>query len=79
LIAFKAEYGLNPREMAAVGKVKLKQTRAYAVAVNDVSRPDRGFGTETNELVVVLKSGKIKKIPLAGKNEVAEKLVDMVL
>jgi phosphopantothenoylcysteine decarboxylase/phosphopantothenate--cysteine ligase len=77
LVLFKASYGAveDPREVfqeyAALDPV--------LVAVNDVSRKGIGFGAEENELVVVTRSGLVRKLGPARKSRVARDLVQLYL
>lgn len=70
LIAFKAVWGDSE---------KLKESNADAVVVNDVSKSDRGFMADDNEVIVIKKTGEEKKITLRSKKEVAEELVPFLL
>ncbi|PJE62016.1 bifunctional phosphopantothenoylcysteine decarboxylase/phosphopantothenate--cysteine ligase CoaBC [Candidatus Roizmanbacteria bacterium CG10_big_fil_rev_8_21_14_0_10_39_12] len=45
------------------------------VIVNDISRPDIGFETEENEVYIVSKDKKIKKIEKASKKDIAQKII----
>lgn len=67
LIGFKAEYGL-PKKLAV-------QPGADATIYNDVSRKDIGFGSDDNEVVVVLPSGR-QLIKKASKASVANQILD---
>jgi phosphopantothenoylcysteine decarboxylase/phosphopantothenate--cysteine ligase len=78
LIAFKAEYGLGKSEMIKVAYRRLQEAKADAIVANDISRSDRGFQADTNEVYIVLKNGEYHKIPLSLKREVASELVDFV-
>jgi len=77
LVLFKASYGAveDPSEVfqeyAALDPV--------LVAVNDVSRKGIGFGAEENELVVVTRSGLVRKLGPARKSRVARDLVQLYL
>lgn len=70
LIAFKAVWGDSD---------KLQESSADAVVVNDVSKSDRGFLADDNEVIVIKKTGEKKKITLRSKKEVAEELVQFLL
>lgn len=74
LIAFKAEAESDEEKLIEIGKKKLKEWDADAVVLNDISKKDRGFQAETNEVIVVQKNG-IKKISLAPKREVAKAII----
>lgn len=68
LIGFKAEYGLDRLGL---------QAGAQATVVNDVSRPDIGFGSDDNEVTLVLPDKKIL-IRKAPKTVIAETLLDLL-
>lgn len=79
LIAFKAEWGLSPKKLTAVAREKCKEWRADAVVVNDVSKSDRGFQSDCNEVFIVLPNGKSKKVSLRPKKDVARMIVDYLV
>jgi phosphopantothenoylcysteine decarboxylase/phosphopantothenate--cysteine ligase len=78
VIAFKAVYGLDETKVFDNAWEKLQESNADAIIVNDVSKPDRGFESDQNEVYVITKDKQIKKIPHAKKREVAEKIVDLI-
>lgn len=78
LIVFKADWGLAEDEVPSIARKKLKESNADAIVVNDVKRIDRGFGTDTNEVFVVTKSGSKIKIPLASKQDIARGIIDFL-
>jgi phosphopantothenoylcysteine decarboxylase/phosphopantothenate--cysteine ligase len=75
VVAFRAQAGLDDGALAADAKARLDKAGADLIAANDTSRPGEGFETETNALLVLDRSGTAEKIPLAGKAEVAYKLL----
>ncbi|HUQ85791.1 MAG TPA: bifunctional phosphopantothenoylcysteine decarboxylase/phosphopantothenate--cysteine ligase CoaBC [Candidatus Limnocylindrales bacterium] len=79
LIAFKAEYGLSDSEMIKKAQIKLTESDSDVVVVNDVSKSDRGFESDENEVIVVLKNGKFKKILFNSKREIAKGIVDAII
>ena len=74
LVAFAAEHGPEAIERA---RAKLERKRVDAVVFNDVSRPDIGFDSAENEVTIV-EAGAEHHVPLAGKGEVAEAILDRV-
>lgn len=76
LIVFKAEYGLSEEELINEALQKLEEANADAVVANDISRSDRGFQVDTNEVIIVTKHGLQKKLPLASKKEIARGIVE---
>lgn len=78
LVAFKAEHGLSEKKLVKEGQGKLKESKADFVIANDISRPDRGFESEDNEVYIISANGTVKKIPLTSKREIAKKIVEFV-
>ncbi len=76
LIAFKAEYEKNMKKLEQAALQKLKESRADAVIANDISRNDRGFESDSNEVVIVLPNGKSQHFSLDTKKHIAGKIVD---
>lgn len=72
VVGFAAETGSLDRaiEKAAAKGVDL-------MVANDVSAPGSGFGTETNQVIVV-RDGQVDSWPLLPKREVARRLWDLV-
>ena len=79
LIAFKAEYNLGEKKLIKKASEKLKESRADVVIANDISREDRGFESDNNEVYVISKNGTVKKIPLSSKREIARKIVEFLV
>ncbi|HSW48313.1 MAG TPA: bifunctional phosphopantothenoylcysteine decarboxylase/phosphopantothenate--cysteine ligase CoaBC [Candidatus Saccharimonadales bacterium] len=78
LIAFKAEYGLNENDLMKSAKQKIKASHADAIIANEIGKPYRGFQSDTNEVVIVLKNGKTKKIDLNTKQNIASSIIDYI-
>lgn len=75
LIGFKAvSVPFNKKNV-----IKLFQNaHADYVIVNDISRPDTGFESDTNEVLIVDKNGKTKKIAKAAKGKIAEEIIQFI-
>ena len=78
LIAFKAEFESDRNKLEKSALAKLKQTDADAVIVNDISKKDRGFEADTNEVLIELANGKNKFFPLASKKQIAEQIITYI-
>lgn len=78
VIGFKAAYEKNINRLTAIARKKLNETHVDVIVANDISRSDRGFGADTNEVVIVSKRTS-RVIPLATKREVAKAVVEYVL
>jgi phosphopantothenoylcysteine decarboxylase/phosphopantothenate--cysteine ligase len=70
-VGFAAEVG-NPVEEA---KRKLVQKGLDLIVANDISRPDSGFGTDTNQALLIDKSGAVRDLPLMSKLDLAREIV----
>jgi len=78
LIAFKAEYNLGERLLIEKALEKLKESQADVVVANDISRNDRGFESDNNEVYIISKNETVKKILLTSKREVAKKIIEHI-
>ena len=74
LVGFAADGAGEGLERARAKRVA---KQADLVVYNDVSRPDIGFDTEENEVVVVSKDGE-RSLPKAPKREIAAAVLDEV-
>jgi phosphopantothenoylcysteine decarboxylase/phosphopantothenate--cysteine ligase len=79
LVAFKAEYNRNRKELIEDGFKRLQTSRADFIVVNDIAQPGAGFQTDTNDVYLIDSKRKIVHIPLAKKSLVAKKLIDTIL
>ncbi len=77
VVGFKAAHEPDIQKLGRIAKKKLRESGADAIVGNDISRPDRGFAADTNEVVVVTKSDS-RIIPLSSKRRVAEEIVDYI-
>jgi phosphopantothenoylcysteine decarboxylase / phosphopantothenate---cysteine ligase len=72
-VGFAAETGGVER---AIEKARKKDVDL--LVYNDVTEPGSGFGTDTNRVVLIDRSGATEELPLLPKSEVAERLLDRV-
>jgi phosphopantothenoylcysteine decarboxylase/phosphopantothenate--cysteine ligase len=72
LVGFAAE----TRDLEASARAKLEAKHLDAIAVNDVSSSESGFGTGENELVLLLRGGGREALGRASKSELARRLWD---
>jgi phosphopantothenoylcysteine decarboxylase/phosphopantothenate--cysteine ligase len=73
VIGFAAETG----EGLERAREKLSRKGADAIVLNDVSRPEIGFESAENEVVIVEADAETQ-VPLSSKEEVAEAILDRV-
>lgn len=57
---------------------KLEEKKLDLIVANDVSSPDSGFGVDTNRVVILDREGRVERLPLMPKIEVAEEILDRV-
>ena len=74
LVGFAAE----THDVEQYGREKLERKGADLLVVNDVSRPDAGFGSSTNDVVLLGADGSREEIPLAHKEQVAHHILDRI-
>jgi len=73
IVGFAAEAGAGVER----AQEKLERKGADAIVFNDVSRPEIGFESAENEVVIVERSGK-HQVSLASKDQVADAILDRV-
>ncbi len=59
-------------------KRKLKEKNLDLIVVNNPNVPGAGFEVDTNQVTLVDRKGKVERLPLLSKKEVAEKVLDKV-
>lgn len=69
LVGFAAETGSLEEAVA-----KAKRKEVDLLVANDVSKDGSGFGSETNEVTLVLRDGSTEPWELAAKSAVADRL-----
>ena len=73
LVGFAAETGGIDEAVA-----KAQRKDVDLLVANDVTAPGSGFGTETNQVTIVLRDGSTDPWSLMPKSEVAERLWDRI-
>lgn len=74
LVGFAAE----TEDAARHGVEKAARKGADLVVANDVSRPDSGFGRDTNKVWFCTADGTMTELPVMSKRRVAERLLDLL-
>ena len=78
LVGFKAEYNISDEELIERSYKRLLEMKMDLIVANDVSKEDRGFDADTNEVFIVDPKGDVLHISLTSKKEIASKLLDKV-
>lgn len=74
LVAFKAEYGVDERELVRRARDRLESNRLDAIIANDLSRVGRG----TTEVIILAKDGMLGRAS-GSKAMVAGRVLDEIL
>jgi phosphopantothenoylcysteine decarboxylase/phosphopantothenate--cysteine ligase len=74
VVGFAAE----SRDLAENAAAKLASKKLDLIAANDISAPDAGFGVDTNRVTLLHADGRREVLPLLGKDEVAEAIIERV-
>lgn len=78
LVAFRAQAGLTHDELVSDAYERLSRARADMIAVNDVGRPDIGFGSDFNELLLVDSNRKVTVLNKSPKRIIARQLLNEI-
>lgn len=74
LVGFAAE----TQDLLAHAQEKLQKKNLDMIVVNDVSREDAGFESDTNAVKILYRDGGMEEWPLMSKQEVADRLLDRI-
>jgi phosphopantothenoylcysteine decarboxylase / phosphopantothenate---cysteine ligase len=58
---------------------KLRRKGLSLIVANDITATDAGFGTDTNRVVLIGGDGRIDRLPLLSKYDVANRLLDRLV
>jgi phosphopantothenoylcysteine decarboxylase/phosphopantothenate--cysteine ligase len=65
-------------DLVANAKKKLQKKQLDIIVANDITDKKSGFGVDTNKVTLIDKKGKVEKLPLMSKREVADRILDRV-
>jgi phosphopantothenoylcysteine decarboxylase / phosphopantothenate---cysteine ligase len=74
LVGFAAETG---DLLAGAGK-KLAEKNLDMVVANDISQPGAGFDVDTNIVKLLFREGRVEELPIMGKEELADVILDRI-
>lgn len=74
VVGFAAE----SRDLLENAGEKLKSKHLDLIVANDISAVDAGFAVETNRVTLLFSDGRKESLPLMGKNEVAEVILQNI-
>jgi phosphopantothenoylcysteine decarboxylase/phosphopantothenate--cysteine ligase len=73
-VGFSAE----SENLVANAKKKLEKKQLDLVVANDITVKGSGIGADSNQVVIIDRKGKVEKLPLLPKREVADRILDKV-
>lgn len=76
LVGFKAEFNISRDEIIECARKQIKDAGTDLVVANDISRDCCHFGSDNNEVLIV--DDDVLTVPLASKNEIAKKILDVI-
>jgi len=71
-------FAAESENLVANAKGKLEKKRLDLIVANDITAKDSGIGADTNHVVIIDRKGKMEKLPLLPKREVADRILDKV-
>jgi phosphopantothenoylcysteine decarboxylase/phosphopantothenate--cysteine ligase len=72
-------FAAESENVVANAKKKLQKKQLDLIVANDITDKKSGFGVDTNKVTLIDKKGKVEKLPLMSKREVADKILDRVV
>jgi phosphopantothenoylcysteine decarboxylase/phosphopantothenate--cysteine ligase len=74
----KVGFAAESSDLVKNAEKKRKQKRLDFIVANDITARDSGFGSDTNRVTIIDRKGKVDRLPLLAKREVAERILDKV-
>ncbi|MBE9502525.1 MAG: bifunctional phosphopantothenoylcysteine decarboxylase/phosphopantothenate--cysteine ligase CoaBC [Dehalococcoidia bacterium] len=72
-------FAAESEDVVENARVKLKGKNLDLIVANDITAVDSGFGVDTNRVIIIDRQGKVERLPLLSKLEVAHKVLDRVV
>ncbi len=74
----KVGFAAESQNLLENARGKLESKGLDLIVANDITAEDSGFGTDTNKVTIIDKSGNQDDLPLMSKSEVAHQILDKV-
>jgi phosphopantothenoylcysteine decarboxylase/phosphopantothenate--cysteine ligase len=71
-------FAAESENLLANARAKLEKKRLDLIVANDITVEGSGIGADANQVVIIDREGKVEKLPLLPKREVADRILDMV-
>lgn len=79
IVGFKAEVDATKNELIERAQKSLENYQIELVVANFLDKPDQGFASATNEVILVSKKSKPQKLSLTSKRIIAKKIIDEIV
>ena len=76
---FRVGFAAESENLVANAKAKLEKKRLDLIVANDITVKGSGIGADNNQVVIIDRKGKVEKLPLMPKREVADRILDKVV
>jgi phosphopantothenoylcysteine decarboxylase/phosphopantothenate--cysteine ligase len=71
-------FAAESENLMANARAKLEKKRLDLIVANDITAEGSGIGADTNQVVIIDRKGKVDKLPLMPKREVADGILDKI-
>ncbi len=71
-------FAAESENLVANAKGKLEKKKLDLIVANDITAKNSGIGADTNQVVIIDRKGKVEKLPLLPKREVADRILDKI-
>ena len=75
----KVGFAAESEDIVVNAKKKLQNKQLDLIVANDITDKKGGFGVDTNKVTIISRDGKVEKLPLLTKREVADRILDRVV
>jgi phosphopantothenoylcysteine decarboxylase/phosphopantothenate--cysteine ligase len=72
-------FAAESENLVANAREKLEKKRLDLIVANDIMAKGSGIGADANQVVIIDRKGKVEKLPLLPKREVADRVLDKVI
>jgi phosphopantothenoylcysteine decarboxylase/phosphopantothenate--cysteine ligase len=72
-------FAAESRDLEKNARDKLQRKGLDLIVANDVTAPGSGFGSDTNQVVILDASGGAERLPLLSKRRVADRVLDRIV
>ena len=72
-------FAAESRDLEENARDKLQRKGLDLIVANDVTAPGSGFGSDTNQVVILDASGGAERLPLLSKRQVADRVLDRMV